>query len=588
MRKVHFSKSPGKRTYCVKSRLNLEILEDRLCLDSTTSTPEVTTPPTAIDDQYAIVYDGMISAASPGVLANDVASDLEALTAELMYSPLHGTVQLNSDGDFQYTPNAGYIGSDNFTYRVWDGNDWSNIATVNLSIPLTGASPGFFTRYEGSSDVDFLGTVTVSDPNLLESDLSGIIDWADGNQSFPTIVPMGNGVFNLYGSHAYADNGLFTQRINISSTNGNNILLENNIQVINVAPENVLVHGPTNAMEGESLNYLATFSDPGILDTHTLEWVVEDENGQTMLSGTDSNLTFIPPDDGIFQVIVTVRDSDNASSTFSHSLTVSNVAPTLSIGTDQTILEGDEYFLFLNSSDPGDDSIQSWTINWGDGSTLETVQGSPASVSHRFLTPGAFVVTAQATDEDGTYSSSNTATVIVENVAPQLTYSITYNTQNYFTVSGQVIDAFPGGIRVDFTGVIDTFVITNLNGYFEFITSVNTVGNIHAQATDNFGMTSSVETRALQSEKPVFLEFGAARNQQTNWTVTGRIQDEYVQGLTILIYGMGLENINTTADDEGRFTVDVTFAAPDWGTISATVTDWYSLESDPANFNIYH
>jgi len=31
--------------------------------------------------------------------------------------------------------------------------------------------------------------------------------------------------------------------------------------------------------------------------------------------------------------------------------------------------------------DPGEDTITSWTINWGDGS-IETFAGNPASINH--------------------------------------------------------------------------------------------------------------------------------------------------------------------------------------------------------------
>jgi hypothetical protein len=46
----------------------------------------------------------------------------------------HGTLTLNADGSFTYTPAAGYSGSDSFTYVANDGTVDSSIATVNLTI----------------------------------------------------------------------------------------------------------------------------------------------------------------------------------------------------------------------------------------------------------------------------------------------------------------------------------------------------------------------------------------------------------------------------------------------------------------------
>ena len=42
----------------------------------------------------------------------------------------HGTVTLNGDGSFTYTPSNGYVGSDAFTYKVNDGQADSNVASV--------------------------------------------------------------------------------------------------------------------------------------------------------------------------------------------------------------------------------------------------------------------------------------------------------------------------------------------------------------------------------------------------------------------------------------------------------------------------
>ena len=57
----------------------------------------------------------------PGVLANDTDVDGDALTASLVTQPAHGTLSLNADGSFTYTPDANYNGADTFTYAANDG-----------------------------------------------------------------------------------------------------------------------------------------------------------------------------------------------------------------------------------------------------------------------------------------------------------------------------------------------------------------------------------------------------------------------------------------------------------------------------------
>ena len=46
--------------------------------------------------------------AAPGVLANDTDPDGDPLTAVLVTGPSHGTLTLNANGSFTYTPAANY------------------------------------------------------------------------------------------------------------------------------------------------------------------------------------------------------------------------------------------------------------------------------------------------------------------------------------------------------------------------------------------------------------------------------------------------------------------------------------------------
>ena len=55
------------------------------------------------------------------MLANDTDVDGEPLTAVLVTGPPHGTLTLNADGSFTYTPDANYNGTDSFTYAANDG-----------------------------------------------------------------------------------------------------------------------------------------------------------------------------------------------------------------------------------------------------------------------------------------------------------------------------------------------------------------------------------------------------------------------------------------------------------------------------------
>ncbi len=70
-----------------------------------------------------------------GVLLNDSDPEGDALTAELVTDPLHGELTyFNANGTFEYTPDANFSGVDTFTYKAWDGESYSNVATVTITV----------------------------------------------------------------------------------------------------------------------------------------------------------------------------------------------------------------------------------------------------------------------------------------------------------------------------------------------------------------------------------------------------------------------------------------------------------------------
>jgi hypothetical protein len=56
------------------------------------------------------------------------------LTPVVASQPSSGTLTVNADGSFNFTPAAGFTGIVTFTYYVTDGTNNSNIATVTLDI----------------------------------------------------------------------------------------------------------------------------------------------------------------------------------------------------------------------------------------------------------------------------------------------------------------------------------------------------------------------------------------------------------------------------------------------------------------------
>ena len=108
----------------------VERLEDRTLLAA----------PTAVDDSYKMDQDTTLNEPADGVLANDSDPDQDPLTAILISNVSNGSLTLNGDGSFVYTPNSSFVGTDTFTYEAEDFMfERSNTATVTIDVTVTGA-----------------------------------------------------------------------------------------------------------------------------------------------------------------------------------------------------------------------------------------------------------------------------------------------------------------------------------------------------------------------------------------------------------------------------------------------------------------
>jgi VCBS repeat-containing protein len=140
--------------------------------------------PAAANDAYAVDAGATLSVAAPGVLTND--SDLEsAVTAVLVTGPANGTLTLSPSGSFTYTPNAGFSGSDPFTYRARDGAGAESApATVTIEVrPVTGGEPpppGSPCTISGTPQAETL-TGTPGDDVICAFGGNDTIDGAGGN-----------------------------------------------------------------------------------------------------------------------------------------------------------------------------------------------------------------------------------------------------------------------------------------------------------------------------------------------------------------------------------------------------------------------
>ena len=118
--------------------------------------------PVAEDDAYSTAEDEALTITAQGVLNNDAGTSGNPLTAILASDPSSGTLVLNSDGSFTYTPNADFNGTDSFTYQASDGTLQSEAATVTLTVNPVNDAP-VATDDAATADEDSPVTIAVLD-----------------------------------------------------------------------------------------------------------------------------------------------------------------------------------------------------------------------------------------------------------------------------------------------------------------------------------------------------------------------------------------------------------------------------------------
>ncbi|MGH2401686.1 MAG: Ig-like domain-containing protein [Candidatus Limnocylindria bacterium] len=94
------------------------------------------TAPVARPDAYSMAARTTLVVAAPGVLANDTDADSDTLTVEMVGGGISGSLDLDPNGGFRYTPGGGATGTVSFSYRVWDGIAWSAATTVSITIAV--------------------------------------------------------------------------------------------------------------------------------------------------------------------------------------------------------------------------------------------------------------------------------------------------------------------------------------------------------------------------------------------------------------------------------------------------------------------
>ncbi len=407
---------------------------------------------------YATEEDTPLSVtAINGVLNNDSDPEGATLSAVLHtggeHGPFHGSLTLNSDGSFTYTPDADYHGDDTFTYHAHDGLKSSvEFATVTVTISSVNDAP---VAADDLFDNVLSGTV-VSGNVLLVNGPGGVADSdPDGDsltatlESAPSYHTGGAFTLNADGSFTYSHDGFSsTDSFTYKIQDGNGATDSATVTLNFIEPEGQapsISVSPVSPAEGSAVQLSASFTDPDEDDVSSviIDWgdgtsSSSDNPGdqvtisQSAGSGTiTAQHVYADNRPGDYAITIAAMDATDLIGTASISAPVSNVAPTLSAGLGFAAVEVKDgnrtvvkqaAMVTGSFSDPGFDftatnTVESFSlvVSWGDGQSdtlthgeLDVVQGGidqltrgQFQLAHSYDQGGIYTVSVTVTDDDG-------------------------------------------------------------------------------------------------------------------------------------------------------------------------------------------
>ena len=321
------------------------------------------------------------------------------------------------------------------------------------------------------------------------------------------------------------------------------------ITVRNVPPTITNVTAsPSSVIAGGSTTISVTATDPaGAADP--LEYSFDcDGNRSFEIGPQDGRSASCTIDEGPEQTVnVKVEDGDGGSDEDGVSVAVRNVAPTVDAGADVTINEGGTFFSSGAFTDPGADSWTA-TVDYDDGSGTESLSlsGRAFTLRHDYGDNGVFNVVVEVDDGDDT--GTDTVTVTVNNVSPDVADIANASTDegDTFIHEGSFLDP----------GVEDTWT-----------------------ATVNYGDGSGAQTLALNPDNTFSLSQVYEDNGNFNVTVTVTDDDGGSDSSSFSVNVSNVAPVVDAGDGQSAFagdTVDVLARFTDAGagdTHAATI-DW--------------
>ncbi len=405
--------------------------ENYLITSPATGNIVLNTAPAANADAYSTNEDTPLAVSAPGVLANDTDGESNPLTAALVSNVSNGTLTLNTDGSFAYTPNLNFNGTDSFTYNAYDGTaNSASPATVTITVNAVNDAPVITGQNSVSTDEDTPLTLVLGNLSITDVDYTypagfslTVLSGANYTVSGNTVIPSANFNGILTVPVKVNDGGLDSNVFNLSVT----------VNAVNNPP---VITGQNAVSTDEDTPLTLVLENLSITD---VDYTYPAGFSLTVLTGinyTVSGNTITPSANftGTLTVPVKVNDGGLDSNIFNLSVTVNAVNNSLvwvSGIEDVSVTDGDpDTVISLDgrvTCADNDVSDMTFTAEAADSSFISaSVSGNILTLSYKKDHAGETEVTVTALS--GGKSVSDTFSVTVE----PLRYSVSGNV-SYFS-----------------------------------------------------------------------------------------------------------------------------------------------------------
>ncbi len=453
------------------------------------------------------------------------------------------------DGDTETYPSTSTVVSHTYTHPApnvvisgYATNDNGRVPTNNLNVAVTYVQPTIAIAGPSTipDDTQYSLAITTIDLNAIPLS-SWTINWGDNTSDSFTSTPSS-------ATHTYTSPGNYTISVQATDNNGNYSSNQLPITVTPAALAPAISGNPTvNEDDTYTLNLSVANPDQQTVNGWAINW--GDGTGDDPVPENPSSTTHVFDDAGTYQVTASVSDSTGTYRAVPLSVTVNLVTPTVTISAPSTVDEDATFALNLSATGTvPDHPIQTWTINWGDGTQPQTINGDPSTAYYSYANPGTYPIKAWANTDESSFLS-NSISVTAELQSPTVTISgaPTVNEDDTYTLD------------LSATGAPPDHPVTSWNIYWG-----DGKSDLNVPA-DETSITHVYQNATLSN--PPYQISATANNDQEDFPATQLNVDVLLVSPTITIGGA------STVDEDSTYTLNLSHAGtvPDHSIQSWTI-----------------